>query len=138
MDLENFSSELDGWRAYNESAALFLKEAADAGEPRAVSRLAAEYSGTAPALGGTHRFEQDAYQAAKYLIAAQAFPDYKDARFVVSLLERAKRSLTADQLENARLEAETLVLSWPPDRLRALDNKSSRPGLPTDGADCEE
>jgi hypothetical protein len=137
LDLENLTVEPDGWRTYRESASLFLRQAADAGDRRAVGRLAAEYSGTVPALGGAQIVDEDTYQAAKYVIAAQAFPENRDSRSLMSLLERARRSLTPIQQEDAKSEGEALVASWPEGRLQAQDDKTQGPGIPNNGADCE-
>lgn len=117
----DFIANVDAWYAYKHHAPRFLLEAANAGHKGALGALARAYAGEdefmgGVPLGGIRLVEPDAYLAAVYAHAAiRTVQGQSEGNAIRRLLERVSARLTPAQAAAAKVQAESLVASWPAD-----------------------
>lgn len=134
MSERAFVQDLEGWKAYDQSAARLLQAAVRRGSPEAAYYLHLAYSDF-PMPGGARIVAPDPMEALTYAHVAQASSDEASTRKLQARIDKLERSLDASASSAAKARADRLLRQHPPTTTRRVDFSANL--VPDDVAVCE-
>jgi hypothetical protein len=112
--LNDMSKDAVGWDLYRQNAALSLRQAADAGNRRAIAILMSVHNGTDWSEGGVSLAEANKLEAARYAYAYRELVlDAERDRITNTFLPNVAKELSAQQLAAAEASAMAMIRALP-------------------------